>query len=339
VTIVLTNYPGQYRSMSPWLSAFLRLELDASPGCMKLLDTWVAEPTTHAYPDWPAALAAAAEKLGEPRPVATSGDYGPALVSVVLHATCIAQQIYSLTGADGQRLTGIESSIAAHCNQLLDAAGAVPATVRHSVTAPNLDGFLAKSGGSRAYRDGEREQSLLLVHHPQLVVNRPTVAPPGGTDAAMLRTSLLALTKEERRVSATARLAVTVGTQTRSATFTANSGQEKIEYRHTEPHPSRAGTVEYIERVVVAPVYRAFPASATREAAPTPRDLDAEKKIFDLVHELLVAACTQVNVGMHEVTGTLTVATGIRMCPSCYLVALQFLTNFPRIQVTVSRVE
>lgn len=83
--------------------------------------------------------------------------------------------------------------------------------------------------------------------------------------------------------------------------------------------------------------YLAFKVAADRQKAPNIRAFDGEKRIIDAVTTLLIEACGN-RVGMHEVTGSLRFATSLRMCPSCYLVATQFLVNFPGITVEVSRV-
>jgi hypothetical protein len=340
MTILLNGYPGSYRAMTNTLSYFLRLQLDASLDVVKALGNLATQHQAWRFDDWGTAVTAAAQEVDSPV-VFPDGDERQALLAtVVVGATRIAQDLFDLTGQTQQGdIDRITNSILMDRGSLLNAALQVPADARRQVQAGQLAGYLNRGGSNRHIVAWAADPILMLVKHTQLVVAMPTVLPPGTNDQSPLGQSLLALTREERRIAATATLDVSIGGTQLTRTFIANSGAGQVEQRYQVPHPVLPNQTQgRIERTDAGSVYQAFAVAARPTDQATPRHLDADKKIFDLAHAVLVQRCQNADVGMHEVTGTFNFATGIRMCASCYLVGMQFLTNFPKITISTCRV-
>lgn len=180
-----------------------------------------------------------------------------------------------------------------------------------------------------------------LVADPFLASTRPTVV-VAGNSAQMDESTLLQLADADRVAGSGILAAHIAGFQVNAEFNTVSGSAEAIEMKYPDPTQN----TQVIERLpygrgvqdrFVDQVYTAYNVSADGIKPPNTRTYDAEKKIFDAVHDLLLRYCQHIDVGLHEVTGTLTVTTGIRMCTSCYLVALQFLTNFPNLTVEVRK--
>jgi hypothetical protein len=212
----------------------------------------------------------------------------------------------------------------------------VSPSVRAALTLDDMPKLLEDSGSSSTLSRWQAVIARDLVLQPTLIWRRPRILLAGTQE---LRESHITKFKSSARISATCELTADVGTRKVHAFFATISGKNPILFQYEYPHPTIPGKMEEAgEHVDIEPVYKAYEVTADEsEKQPTPRNLDADKKLIDSVHDLLHRVCLHYDTGLHLVTGTLAMTTEIRMCTSCYLVALQFLTNFPKLDVTVNK--
>ncbi|MFG2007277.1 deaminase domain-containing protein [Spirillospora sp. NPDC048911] len=260
---------------------------------------------------------------------------------LVRRAKYIVQDAMDLTGANS--LDGIgkyEKDMKESSDLLLEAASRLSLQQRNAITRSDL-AVLLKQSKSRPMENWQEPIALHLVHHPMLVDRRPQVLL---ADTHELHQRHLDRLKDKERRAASCELKAVVTTSQDKpipveALFATNSGKNEntlVEFKYTPPSGN-----EVIARSIVSPrtlEFTSFAVTAnSEERSPTPRLYDAEKKLFEAVRERLKDVCTEWKYPMHLVTGSLVMATEIRMCTSCYMVALQFLSYFPGLNVTVNK--
>jgi hypothetical protein len=328
-------YPGLYDQITDWLRTYLRVEAGATDPVIARLDELARLAETGAYPSWPKAVEAAQADLGQD--AGTMPVNPESLAEMVRRATYIVQDTMRLTGANSQpSINELENGIEASADRLLAAARTMPPSHRAVVRAADMQELLTSTGSQSVLAPWQAVIVHELVQHPILVVKRPRILLAG---TQQLHQSHITKLKPTGRISGTCEFDGSVGGYPVRAVFGTNSGNNPTLFEYDRPHPTQRDVVyQAKEHITVDQVYKAFDVTADeRERDATPRNLDAEKKLFDAVHDLLVRTCLHLDARMDLVTGTLTMTTEIRMCTSCYLVALQFLTNFPTVEVRVNK--
>lgn len=339
MTIIITGLPGSYRTIPESWRRILMMNFDATADCVDHLEAWARDNADHRYDNWPEAVAAIYSSFQMSPAFEAFEDPAVAVPRLVREAAGVVRALPDLTGASASNL-GIRS------NQFDQSCAAV---VREGSRIVVRERFLLTAADVESHRQnlprlavGEAEIVEFFVHHPYLAAQRPSILAPGSVDSSLLTQDIaLVRTRDEQRSSAIGHLDANVGGRTVAGDFIANSGRDQVEHRYTLPANERApqdpGT--RIERLDPQPIndYVAFRGTIRGGNAFT-RQYDGEKRILDAVTNVLTRACASRNVGLHQVTGTLRFATTLRMCPSCYLVACQFLVNFPALTIAVSRI-
>jgi hypothetical protein len=338
VSIIIDEIPGRYTSIPPWLRRVLWYDFDVSAECAAVLNQWAADGQAHQFATWQDAIQAAYQTPHTPAVPFDENAAVAATPGLARVAARIVRHLYGLTGSSANKLAENVNRMAADSSTLLQAATPIPMSVRRQYDRSTPERILQRDVFEQ---DWERDATLILMRHPHLVANQPTILAPGTIDPTTMSASSLVAVKDPQRASAVAQLAAAVGTAAVNAEFIANSGHDVVETRLEMPDPRGPGTIRYHDRQRVLPEQRryfdSFAVAAASAAEANDRQHDAEKKIIDTVHHLLMSRCRELNVGPHEVTGTLAIVTSIRMCPSCYLVVLQFLVDFPQLQISVCR--
>jgi hypothetical protein len=339
MTITVKEFPAPFRTIPDSVRLVLKMSFLVTDAGFQQLEQWANDAQNRQFDDWSAAVEAALAATGEDVRDFYELDRGQELLDLVLHAGHAVQGLVPLTGAAGMDLTQKQADSDQHFAAVLRLGHALSALNRYEVTAENL-GDYTKQIDLPALYHWEPALVELLVQHPFLAARRPRILQPGQVDSSRLTSSLLVAAKTDNQSSAVGHLDATAGNQRVQGALVANSGNNVIAFHQRVAPVGRDDTGARMTPISPKAQhdYQAFSVTTARDRAPHSRNFDGEKRILDAVSTLLFDACHAARVGLHEVTGTLRFATTLRMCPSCYLVACQFLVNFPGIDVEVSRI-
>jgi hypothetical protein len=319
-------YPGVYGQIDNWLALWLQIELGATDLALGMLESICRDSEVHKFSGWNEALESLRQPLIE---LTDQSDIG----RLARHAAEFVLGIMDLTGANSARqLERTDETLDDHARRLIELGRTVPPAARNTINLDKLPAVLEHAGITGELARWQAEMVVQLVHHPVWVARRPQVRP--ATTTTNFDENLMLRLKTDNQTSAVAGLTANViPGKHETLLFATNSGSETpVLFKY----PTGAGE-QITEPLRASRNYYWFHTSGSADHEPTPRQHDAEKKILEAVDKVIFDACVPVDRNIADVSGVLELETGIRMCASCYLVALQFMTNFPGLTVTVHK--
>jgi hypothetical protein len=319
-----------YRRADGWIREFLRVEVGVSSEATDLLHEWARADQEIQFHSWQEAATQAAKQLAI-QPVQDQVQ-AKDVRDLALNAARIVQTAMELTGSWRAGVMADNQRYIKECAEtMLDLARRVPPAARNTIRAGDIAVLVQGSGSGRQIAPWQAPLILELLQHPILVHRLPVVTL--AADSRELDESLLVRYRAEGRVSASARLDARVSGGYIHDTFTTNSGAHDVvlfTYQNTQ-------NSTLTQPVLATTNYQAFNVTASADEQPNYRGHDAEKKILEVVDDRLYNVAFSQNLTTDSITGDLNIISGIRMCTSCYLVTLQFLTNFPNVNVSIQK--